>query len=75
MGLSMFLQQKFSEKFQKTDDNKDNPGKGMNFMPILFVLVFASFPSGLLLYWIFNNLITIFQQWYIMRFCLKKTNK
>lgn len=72
MGLSMFLQQKFSEKFQKTDDNKDNPGKGMNFMPILFVLVFASFPSGLLLYWIFNNLITIFQQWYIMRFCLKK---
>ncbi len=75
MGLSMFLQQKFSEKFQKTDDNKDNPGRGMNFMPILFVLVFASFPSGLLLYWIFNNLITIFQQWYIMRFCLKKTNK
>ena len=75
MGLSMFLQQKFSEKFQKTDYNKDNPGKGMNFMPILFVLVFASFPSGLLLYWIFNNLITIFQQWYIMRFCLKKTNK
>lgn len=75
MGLSMFLQQKFSEKFQKTDDNKDNPGKGMNFMPILFVLVFASFPSGLLLYWIFNNLITIFQQWYVMRFCLKKTNK
>lgn len=75
MGLSMFFQQKFSEKFQKTDNNKDNPGKGMNFMPILFVLVFASFPSGLLLYWIFNNLITIFQQWYIMRFCLKKTNK
>ena len=72
MGLSMFFQQKFSEKFQKTDNNKDNPGKGMNFMPILFVLVFASFPSGLLLYWIFNNLITIFQQWYIMKFCLKK---
>ena len=72
MGLSMFLQQKFSEKFQKIEDNKDNPSKGMNFMPILFVLVFASFPSGLLLYWIFNNLITIFQQWYVMKFCLKK---
>lgn len=73
MGLSMYVQQKFSEKIQKNDNNNSNiPNTNMNFMPIIFTLVFASFPSGLLIYWIFNNIITILQQWYIVRFCLKK---
>lgn len=73
MGISMFLQQKFSEKLQKTDNNDSNmSNSNMNFMPVIFTLVFASFPSGLLLYWIFNNIITILQQWYVVRFCLKK---
>ena len=73
MGLSMYIQQKFSEKIQKNDNNNSNiPNTNMNFMPIIFTLVFASFPSGLLIYWIFNNIITILQQWYIVRFCLKK---
>lgn len=42
-----------------------NNAKTGYFMPILFMLAFASFPSGLLLYWIFNNVISILQQQYI----------
>lgn len=80
MGLSMFLQQKLSENMQNstTESGKKQDGmatankSAMTFMPILFTIMFASFPSGLLLYWIFNNLITILQQWYVVNIYLKK---
>lgn len=72
MGLTMFMQQKFSEKLQKNDGNSDMVGTNMNFMPIIFTLIFASSPSGLLIYWICSNVVTLLQQWYIVRFCLKK---
>lgn len=79
MGLSMFLQQKLSENMQNTTESnkKENDivaanKNVMTFMPILFTITFSSFPSGLLLYWIFNNLITILQQWYVINIFLKK---
>lgn len=80
MGLSMFLQQKLSENMQNNpteSDKKQNNmmaanKSAMTFMPILFTIMFASFPSGLLLYWIFNNLITILQQWYVINIYLKR---
>jgi YidC/Oxa1 family membrane protein insertase len=34
-------------------------------MPIVFTVFFAFFPSGLVLYWFVNNLLSIAQQWHI----------
>ena len=34
-------------------------------MPIVFTFIFWSFPSGLVLYWLVNNVISIAQQYYI----------
>jgi YidC/Oxa1 family membrane protein insertase len=37
------------------------------FMPIAFSLMFFFFPSGLVLYWVINNILSITQQWVITR--------
>ena len=37
------------------------------FMPIIFTFMLASFPAGLVIYWSWNNLLSIAQQWLIMR--------
>jgi YidC/Oxa1 family membrane protein insertase len=39
----------------------------MQFMPIIYTVMLARFPAGLVLYYIVNNLLTITQQWVIMR--------
>jgi YidC/Oxa1 family membrane protein insertase len=36
-------------------------------MPVLFTFMLASFPAGLVIYWTWNNILTIGQQWLIMR--------
>lgn len=41
--------------------------KVMTYMPIAFTFMFLWFPSGLVLYWIVNNTLSIAQQWYIKR--------
>ncbi|MEC9341357.1 MAG: membrane protein insertase YidC [Pseudomonadota bacterium] len=41
--------------------------KVMTFMPLVFGVLFALFPAGLVLYWLCNNLISIAQQWLITR--------
>ena len=41
--------------------------KVMQIMPIAFSVMFVFFPSGLVLYWLINNLIQIFQQWHMNR--------
>ena len=41
--------------------------KILSFLPIVFTLFFAFFPSGLVLYWVANNILSIAQQWYITR--------
>jgi YidC/Oxa1 family membrane protein insertase len=64
MGGSMILQQYFS------------PSSGMDpaqqrmmmvLMPIMFTVMFINFPSGLVLYWLVNNVLTIAQQWWANR--------
>jgi YidC/Oxa1 family membrane protein insertase len=62
MGLSMFLQQKFNP--QPADPVQ---AKIFMLMPIFFTFLLASFPAGLVIYWTWNNCLSIAQQWYIMR--------
>lgn len=68
MGGSMFLLQKMSP----TPVADPMQQKVMNFMPVIFTVFFLWFPSGLVLYWLTSNLITIAQQWLIYRNLEKK---
>ena len=45
--------------------------KVMQIMPIAFSVMFVFFPAGLVLYWLINNCIQIFQQWH-MNYLLEK---
>jgi YidC/Oxa1 family membrane protein insertase len=60
MGASMFLQQSMTPT---AVDNKQ--AQMFKFMPILFTAMFWNFPSGLVLYWFMNNILTIGQQYLI----------
>jgi YidC/Oxa1 family membrane protein insertase len=62
MGLSMFLQQRLNPA-----PPDPTQAKIMMAMPIIFTVMFLSFPSGLVLYWLVNNCISILQQWYVTR--------
>ncbi|KMK50941.1 membrane protein insertase [[Actinobacillus] muris] len=68
MGGSMFLLQKMSP----TPVADPMQQKVMTFMPVIFTVFFLWFPSGLVLYWLTSNLITIAQQWFIYRNLEKK---
>ncbi|MEI7816731.1 MAG: membrane protein insertase YidC [Desulfuromonadales bacterium] len=60
MGITMFVQQKM------TPSNMDPmQQKMMLALPVVFTFMFLSFPSGLVLYWLVNNVLTIGQQMYI----------
>jgi YidC/Oxa1 family membrane protein insertase len=62
MGATMFMQQKM------TPTGADPmQAKIMLFLPVIFTFMFLSFPSGLVIYWLFNNIISIGQQVYINR--------
>ncbi len=41
--------------------------KVMQFMPLIFGVMFFVFPAGLVLYWLVNNVLSILQQWYVNR--------
>ena len=69
MGLTMFLQQKLNPA--PTDPIQ---AKIFMFFPLFLTVILASFPSGLVLYWTINNILTITQQWFIMRRIKVKTN-
>jgi YidC/Oxa1 family membrane protein insertase len=60
MGATMFMQQKMSPPM-----GDPMQAKVMMFMPIIFTFLFLNFASGLVLYWLFNNIISIGQQVYI----------
>jgi YidC/Oxa1 family membrane protein insertase len=62
MGVTMFLQQKLNP--QPLD-----PVQARMFMllPVVFTYMLAAFPAGLVIYWAWNNLLSIGQQWAIMR--------
>ena len=69
MGLTMFLQQKLNPA--PTDPIQ---AKIFMFFPLFLTVILASFPSGLVLYWTINNILTIAQQWFIMKRIKVKTN-
>ena len=60
MGAAMFMQQKLNPA--PADPVQ---AKVMQIMPIMFTVFFAFFPSGLVLYWVTNTLLSIAQQWKI----------
>ncbi|MCP4329893.1 MAG: membrane protein insertase YidC [Alphaproteobacteria bacterium] len=62
MGISMFLQQKLNP--QPPDPIQ---ARIFMFLPIIFTFLLARFPSGLVIYWAWNNVLSIGQQWMIMR--------
>ncbi len=62
MGASMLVQQKLNPA--PLDPIQQ---KVMMILPIVFTVFFAFFPSGLVLYWVVNNIISIAQQYYITR--------
>ena len=69
MGLSMFVQQKLNPA--PTDPIQ---AKIFMFFPLFLTIILASFPSGLVVYWTVNNILTIAQQWVIMKKTKIKTN-
>jgi YidC/Oxa1 family membrane protein insertase len=62
MGMTMFLQQKLNPP-------PPDPvqARMFQFMPIIFTFMLARFPAGLVIYWSWNNTLSIAQQWLIMR--------
>ena len=62
MGFTMFMQQKLNPP-------PPDPvqAKIFQFMPLIFMFMLARFPAGLVIYWSWNNTLTIAQQWVIMR--------
>ena len=65
MGIVMFLQQKMTT----TDPQQ---AKMVVFMPVIFVVLFLKFPSGLVLYWFINNIFNLSMQLIIIRQSRKK---
>jgi len=62
MGASMFLQQKMTPT-----PGDPTQAKIMMFLPIIFTFMFINFPSGLVLYWFVNNILSIGQQYRIYK--------
>ena len=62
MGVTMFLQMKMNP------EPPDPIQKAMfSYMPLIFTFMLASFPAGLVIYWAWNNLLSVTQQYVIMR--------
>jgi len=61
MGASMLVQ-------QQLNPTPPDPmqAKIMKFLPVVFTFMFLFFPSGLVVYWLVNNILAIAQQWYVM---------
>jgi YidC/Oxa1 family membrane protein insertase len=62
MGVTMLLQQKMSPPM-----GDPTQAKMMMFMPLIFTVIFINFSSGLVLYWLVNNILSIAQQYYIQK--------
>lgn len=60
MGASMFIQQ-----WMTPTTGDPTQAKMMLIMPVIFTFMFLTFPTGLVIYWLFNNILSIGQQIYI----------
>jgi len=61
MGASMFIQQKLNPPAVQDPMQQ----KIFTYLPVIFTVMFLFFPAGLVLYWVVNNILSIFQQWFI----------
>ena len=68
MGVSMWIQQKLNPKPPDPVQQKI-----FAFFPIFLTVILAPFPAGLVIYWTFNNIFTMIQQYYIQRKMTVKT--
>jgi len=62
MGFSMWLQQRLNPP-----PPDPTQAKLFQFMPVIFTFMLARFPAGLVIYWTCNNLLSVAQQWVILR--------
>ena len=62
MGATMFIQQ-----WMTPSAGDPNQRKMMMLMPLMFTFMFVSFPAGLTVYWLVNNVLSIAQQYWINR--------
>jgi YidC/Oxa1 family membrane protein insertase len=62
MGATMLIQQWLTP--QQGDPTQQ---RVMMLMPLLFTFMFINLPSGLVLYWLVNNVLTIAQQYWMLR--------
>ena len=60
MGATMLIQQKMTPSTMDATQQKI-----MLILPVVFTFIFLTFPSGLVLYWLINNIFGIAQQFYI----------
>ena len=62
MGVTMFLQ-------MRMNPTPPDPTQAMifNWMPVIFTFMLATFPAGLVIYWAWNNTLSVAQQWFIMK--------
>ena len=68
MGITMFLQQRLNPS-PMTDPIQKN----IYFFPFFITIILAPFAAGLILYWTMTNILTIIQQWIILRKTTVKT--
>ncbi len=61
MGVTMYVQQKITPNTMTDPMQK----KIFQWLPVIMTFFFLTFPSGLVLYWLVNNILTIAQQYYI----------
>lgn len=61
MGVTMFLQQRMTPSTATDPMQK----KLFTFMPVIFTFLFLTFPAGLVVYWLTNNILSIAQQYVI----------
>ncbi|MEO1928720.1 MAG: membrane protein insertase YidC [Nautiliaceae bacterium] len=71
MGITMYIHQKL------TPTNFQDPmqEKVFKFLPLIFTVMMATFPAGLVLYWTTNNVLSIAQQWLINKIMESKKAK
>jgi YidC/Oxa1 family membrane protein insertase len=62
MGATMLLQQKMTPA-----PGDPMQAKMMMLMPVVFTFIFLTFPAGLVVYWLINNVLSIAQQYYLLK--------
>jgi YidC/Oxa1 family membrane protein insertase len=68
MGVTMFVQQKLNPAAMDPVQERV-----LQILPFVFTIFFAFFPSGLVLYWVVNNILSIAQQWVITKHIVQPT--